>query len=158
MAAPPPPAPLKLTPEIQRLVNQALADGHPILLACVGEDGGPVLSFRGSIQSYSDQQLGLWVRNTAGGTIQAITANPKVALMYRASDTRAMFQFHGRARVTTDEAERARVFEQAPELERNADPGRTGLAVIVDLDRVEGFLGWGAEGPVGYTRMARDAG
>jgi hypothetical protein len=147
--------PVALSDEIKQLVNGALAAGHPILLACVSAEGKPVLSFRGSIQAYSDDQLGFWVRGLDGGTLRAIGANPAVAFMYRANDTRAMFQFHGRARVAVDEAERARVFENCPELERNADPDRKGAAIIVDLDRVEGFFGFGADGPIGFTRQVR---
>jgi hypothetical protein len=145
--------PLALTDEIKTLVNDALANGTPLLLAAVGPDNAPILSFRGSLQAYSDDQFGLWVRNAEGGTIDAIRANPRVALMYRSATT-PVLQFHGRARVTTDETERARVFESAPERERNADPERKGAAVIVDLDRIEGVLKVGPDGRV-FVRQAR---
>lgn len=45
-----------------------------------------------------------------------------------------------------DETERNRVFESAPEREQTADAERKGVAVIGDLDRIEGVL---AKGPRG---------
>ena len=75
--------PLVLTPQIKDLVNNALASGTPLLLAVVTADNKPLLSFRGSTQVYSDDQLGVWVRKTTGATLEAILRNPNVALMYR---------------------------------------------------------------------------
>ena len=60
---------LTLTDEIKALVNDALAAGSSLLLAAVSADGKPVLSFRGSAQVYSDDQIGLWARNGQGGTL-----------------------------------------------------------------------------------------
>jgi hypothetical protein len=138
---------LVLTPEIKDLVASALVSGNPILLAAVDQDNRPVLSFRGSTAVHSGDQLGLWVRNTQGGTIEAIKRNPHVALMYRSATT-PMLQFQGRARIVTDESERNRVFEAAPERERNMDPERKGIAVVVDLDRVSGVLGFKDGAPI----------
>jgi hypothetical protein len=142
-----------LTDELRSLVNNALAQGAPLLLAAVSPDGKPVLSFRGSVQTYSDDQLGLWARNAEGGTLDAIRANPNVVLVYRSATT-PVLQFHGRARIAESAQERSRVFESAPEREQAADPERKGVAVIVDLDRVEGVLRVGPEGRE-FVRLAR---
>lgn len=148
--------PLVLTDEIKDMVNNGLANGTPLLLAAVGVDGKPQISFRGSAQTYGDDAIGLWIRNTSGGTIEAIRANPNVALMYR-SPTTPMLKFEGRARIAGDKAERDRVYEAAPERERQSDPERTGAAVIVELDSVEGVLGFGENGPR-FCRLARKGG
>ena len=144
---------LALTDELKTLVNNALAQGAPLLLAAVSPDGRPVLSFRGSVQTYSDDQLGLWARNGQGGALDAIRANPNVVLVYR-SPTTPVLQFHGRARVAENDEERSRVFDNAPEREQAADPERKGVAVIVDLDRVEGVLRIGPDGRE-FVRLAR---
>jgi hypothetical protein len=144
---------LILTQEIKDLVDHALTSGNPMLLGVVDADNRPVLSFRGSTAVYSDDQLGLWVRNTLGGTIEAIKRNPHVALMYRSATT-PMLQFQGRARIATDEADRNRVFDASPERERNMDPDRKGIAVIVDLDRVSGILGFKDGAPI-RVQLAR---
>jgi hypothetical protein len=65
-----------------------------------------------------------------------------------------VLQFHGRARIAADEAERSRVFDSAPEREQAADPDRKGAAVIIDLDRVEGVLKFGPGGPE-FVRLTR---
>jgi Pyridoxamine 5'-phosphate oxidase len=144
--------PVVLTTEIKELVNNGLASGNPLLLAAVASDSKPVLSFRGSTQVYSDGQLGLWIRNTSGGTIEAIKGNPHVAMMY-SSATTPVLQFHGHARITTDEAERKRVFENAPEREQKSDPERKGAAIVIDLAKVEGVLKFGPDGPV-FVKLA----
>jgi uncharacterized pyridoxamine 5'-phosphate oxidase family protein len=144
---------LKLTPEIKELVNAGLTSGNPLLLAAVDRENKPVLSFRGSTQVYSDDQLAFWLRNTSGGTVEAIRQNPNVAFMYRSATT-PLLQFKGRARIATDDAERKKVFEAAPEREQKSDPDRKGLAIIVDLDSVEGVLSFGANGP-NFARLTR---
>jgi hypothetical protein len=157
--APPTPAtPVKLTEEIRKLVDNALATRHPMIVSYVGPNGQPILSFRGSTQSFSDDQLAIWVRNSDGVFLNAIAGNPRVALMYRDEDSKATYQFQGRARVSTDEAVRRRVYEKMAEAERNHDPARTGVALIIDLDRVEGWAGMSPDGPVNKVRMLREGG
>jgi Pyridoxamine 5'-phosphate oxidase len=148
-------APLKLTHELKSKINNALAEAHPLVLAVADSTGQPHLSFRGSLQTYSDTQLGFWVRKPQGKTIEAIQRNPKVALIYR-SETTPLLEFHGRAHVTTDNRERERVFAAAPEVEQKADPDKKGLAIIIDLTRIEGVIGFGENGPI-WCRMASDA-
>ena len=150
--------PVRLTEEIKQLVDNALATRHPMIVAYVDADGQPILSFRGSTQSFGDERLALWVRNSDGSFLNAIRMNPEVALMYRDEDSKATYQFQGRARVSTDEGDRRRVYEKMAEAERNHDPARTGVALIIDLDRVEGWSGMSPNGPVGRVRMLREAG
>jgi len=146
-------SPLVLTDEIKALINTSLVEDTPLLLAAVSPDGKPVLSYRGSAQAYSDDQIGLWIRNGQGDTAMAIRANPNVVLTFR-SPTTPVLQFHGRARIAESDQERSNVFESAPEREQGADPERKGVAVIIDLERVEGVLKFGASGPE-FVRLAR---
>jgi hypothetical protein len=148
-APPPAPTPLRLTEAINAAVAGALLNGTPIVVAYVDGDGAPHLSLRGSTQPYGDTQLALWVRDPAGGLLAAIKTNPHVALFYRDPATRTSYQFAGRAHADGDPAVRERVFTNTPEPERNTDARRLGVAVIVDLDRVEGM------GPDGRLRMER---
>jgi hypothetical protein len=148
-APPPAPTPLRLTEDINAAVAGALLNGTPIVVAYVDADGAPHLSLRGSTQPYSDTQLAMWVRDPAGGLLAAIRTNPHVALFYRDPTTRTSYQFAGRARADADPGVRDRVFADTPEPERNTDARRLGVAVIIDLDRVEGM------GPGGRIRMER---
>lgn len=128
--------------EVRALVDGALETDHPLLLAVVNPQGGPLLSYRGSAQVHDDgRSIGLWLRNAGGGTIEAIRANPAVALMYRSAAV-PFVQFHGRARIVDDPAMRDRVFDRSPERERAADPERRGVAILVRIDRIEGVIGF----------------
>jgi hypothetical protein len=145
---------ITLDDELKGIINGALETASPMVLASVDKEGRPRLTFRGSIQAFSDDQVGFWARNTEGSTMENLTGNPHVAMMYRNAQTRVVLQLSGRARVAAG-AERDRVFDNAPEIERKADPERKGVGVLVDLDRVEGFLGMGADGKPRFVRMAR---
>ena len=78
--------------------------------------------------------------------------------MYRSTKTRALYQFQGRARVTADPAARERIYSKMSQMERNHDYAQTGVALLIDLDRVEGWAGVGPEGQIGKLRMLREAG
>ncbi len=156
--APTPATPLKLTPEIKALVGSAQMEGFPMVVAHVDESGQPILSFRGSTQAFSDTQLAIWVRNSDGNFLNSVAKNPRLALMYRNARTRALYQFQGRAHVSTDAAARAQVYQTMNQGERNHDYARSGAALIIDLERVEGWAGMGPDGQVGKIRMLREAG
>jgi Pyridoxamine 5'-phosphate oxidase len=156
--APMPATGMRLTPALKALVNNALATRHPMIVSYVDETGQPVVSFRGSTQAFSDDQLAIWVRNAEGNFIASIRKNPKLALMYRDEDTKETFQFQGRARIATSDEDRRKIYDQAAEVERNHDYARTGLALIIDLDLIEGWFGLTPDGPIDRVRMMRGAG
>jgi len=151
-----PATPLKLTPEIKAMIGSAQMDGFPMTVAHVDENGQPIISFRGSTQAFSDTQLGMWVRNSDGNFLNSLAKNPKVAIMYRNGKTRALYQFQGRAHVSTDAAAREQIFSNMNQSERNHDYARTGVALVIDLDRVEGWAGMSPDGQVGKVRMLRE--
>ncbi len=158
MSTPTAATPVGLTADLRKLVDDALATRRPMIVAYVDAGGQPILSFRGSTQSFSDDQLAIWVRKADGNFLGAIANNSKVALMYRDEDSKATYQFQGRARVSADEAVRKRVYEKMAEAERNHDPARAGVVVLIELDRVEGWAGMSPSGPVGRVRMLREPG
>ena len=127
---------IKLTDEMRDAVNNAMANGAVMLVAYAANDGQPNLSYRGSVQATGDDELAIWVRDPQGGILKAIETNPKLALMYRKE--RLGWQFQGRAHIDGDEAVRTRVYDNSHELERQRDPDRKGVAVIVELDVVAG--------------------
>ena len=145
---------ITLDDELKGIINGALETASPMVLASVDPQGRPRLTFRGSIQAFSDDQVGFWARNAEGSTMENLATNPHVAMMYRNAATRQVVQLSGRARVA-EGVERDRVYENAPEIEQRADPERKGVGVIVDLDRVEGFLGLADGGQRRFVRMAR---
>jgi hypothetical protein len=143
--APTPPSPLtelKLTEPLKQLINSAFDRGKFISLAYVSLDGRPELSFRGSVQSYSDTQLAIWARNPAGGLNKAVARNPYLVLMYGDfnPDSRAIITFKGRGRIDASDVARRKVYDGAHEQERARDKERKGDALIIDLDSVDGFF------------------
>ena len=55
-------------------------------------------------------------------------------------ETRASIQFRGRGTVDNSEETREKLYNAIPEPERNADKEKKGSALIIDLDRVDGFM------------------
>jgi hypothetical protein len=144
MSTPPPTlTELNLSAEMQRAVNTGMESGRALAIAYVDENGAPQLSYRGSTHAHSATQLAIWVRNPEGRILSATRKNPAVALIYGNFDpaSRGFMVFRGRARIDESAEARRRVYEEAPEGERNLDKDRKGVALIIDLDSVEGFFG-----------------
>jgi len=137
-AAPLKPRPLRLTPEIRAAVDGALDNQTPMLIAYVDADEQIHLSFRGTIQAHSDDQLALWARDPGGGLPRHIGARPKVTLFYHDPASRTSYTCYGRARVVSDAATRDAIFTKSHPREQQADFRRRGVAIVVDLDKVEG--------------------
>ena len=127
---------IELIDDMKSAINNAMADGCPMVLAYVDETGQPSLSFRGSTQTHRNDSLAIWVRNPEGGLLRAIGNNPKIAMLYRNPQTRTAWMFQGRARLDEDPQIRDEVYTSAPEVERNMDLERKGQALVIALDRV----------------------
>jgi hypothetical protein len=136
--APPQPPAETLPGFVRGIINGALANGTPIVVAYTDDMGQPVLSLRGSTQVFSDTQLCIWVRNAEGGIVRTMARNDRVSLLYRDSKTRTTLLVQGRGHVETNPAIRERVFQLAPEVEQNHDPARKGAALIIDITTLQG--------------------
>ena len=144
MSTPPPVlTELTLTEAMKDAVNGAFAARRPMVISYVDADNAPQLSYRGSTQVFDDSSLAIWVRNPRGRILESIERNPAVALLYGyfEPDDRGFMIFHGRARADSSAAVRDRVYGNAHEFERNQDTERKGVAVVIELDSVDGFFG-----------------
>jgi hypothetical protein len=143
--------PLDLSGDITLAVTGAAERGTTIAVGYVDDDGYPALSYRGSTVVLGPQQLGVWARKADAGLAAAIADRPQVSLLYFGPHGPGprMASFKGLARVdrSADEA----VWTQMPQQERDHDPERKGVAVVVDVERVDG---WGAEGAFSMERGA----
>ncbi len=143
-SAPPVLTELKLPAALKDTINTALERGRMVAVAYVSPEGRPELSYRGSVQAYSDTQLAIWVRNPEGGLLGAVRGGkPHITLLYGEirPDSKAFVTFRGRGRIESSDAARRTVYERSPEIERNLDKDRRGLPLIIDLDSVDGFFG-----------------
>ena len=129
---------IELTDEMRERLANALQDGCPVIAASVQADGYPKLSFYGSTQVYSADQLAIWHRDPQSGLIARLPENPRMAFMYRHPQDRVFWQFFGRARVVDDEAVREQVYEAMPPIEQMLDSERKGRVILIDIDRVVG--------------------
>jgi len=142
--------PLRLTDEIKEAVNNSYDNRTPMVIVYVDENGQPSMSLRGTIQAYSDTQLAFWARITSS-LPRHIAERPKLTLWYRDPATRTTLQFRGRARQEDDQQIRDLVFDRSPANEQAADPERKGVAIIVDLDRIDGRT---PAGPIAMSAQA----
>lgn len=127
---------IHLDDDMRAAISNAFTDGYPIVWASTGADGQPMATFFGTTQAFSDHELAIWMRTPARGFLKRIAENPKVTMLYRNTATRLAFQIHGEARVANDPEIDRRVYDNSAEAERNADPERKGMAVLVDVVRV----------------------
>ena len=136
---------LVLPDGVKRDVNNAFAEGHPIIVAGVTVEREPTVSFRGTAQTLGDSALAFWSRDAAGSTLVAsLETHPTVVLVYSNMAERRFYQFSGRARLNDDPEIDQTVYDNSHEMERQRDPDRLGKAIVVELTWVRGR---GADGP-----------
>ncbi len=138
--APSKPDPLRISEAMAAAINEAMDNSTPTVLGYVNEQGQPRLSFRGTTQAYSDDQLAMWARYEDAGLPTAIQKNPQVSVVYYAHGIGNLI-FEGRARTDSDPVVRDHVFDHSPVVEKRADPERKGVAILIDVDKVTGRLG-----------------
>jgi hypothetical protein len=136
-------ADVDLTGEIAAAIDGAIERGPALVLGYVTEDGAPALSFRGSAQVHSPDQVAVWARKRDEGLAHDISTHPRVTLLYYSRDTpgAGYLSIRGRARVAPEL--NGVVYDRMVGAERSLDPERKGIAVLIDVDVVDGF---GAEG------------
>jgi hypothetical protein len=137
---------LRLTDELKRIVNEAyIPNDHPLVVSYVDERGEPHSSFRGSTIAFGDRELAVWTRNPESEMVKAARRNSTFLLLYREPNpaggfSRAVVTFRGKARVAEDEGERRRVYDEMPQRERDADKDYKGVAIVIELGSVTGFV------------------
>jgi hypothetical protein len=141
---------LDLTGEIAAAIDGAALRGATPALAYVRDDLSPAVSFRGSTQVHSPTELALWARKRDSGIAAAISQRPRVSLVYYGGPDGPgplFLSIEGRARVAPEINDE--VWETMIEGERQQDPERNGVAVLIEVDSVTGA------GAGGFFRQAR---
>jgi Pyridoxamine 5'-phosphate oxidase len=132
------PDPVNLTGEIATAIDGAALRGHPVAVAFVRDDASPSVTFRGGTYVHSPTQLAIWVRKRDSGLAAAIAERPRVSLVFfeREGPGARYLAIEGRARVAPELDQE--VYDAIVEPERQQDPERQGVAVVVDVDSVTG--------------------
>lgn len=138
---------IKITPLMQKLLANALADGTPCLIGTASKAGHPQISPKGSLAVFDEHTLCYWERSHRSSQAR-ISDNPRVVVYYR-NPARAAenpyrasaIRFHGTARIVTSGPERDRAWELTNHEEQQKDPEKKGAAVLIDLDLIEELSG-----------------
>jgi len=123
-----------------QVINSALADGTPCLLATNGTGEPPDIGFKGSMIVFDQDRLAYWERS-AGRHLKNVQANPGVAVLYFNRERGKYLRLFGEAELHEGDAVRDQVMARIPELELNMDPERKGIAVLVRVDRLQEAFG-----------------
>jgi len=138
MASAPPVTAIDLV-QFSESVDNARTDGdrgQSTGLVASSNDGQPDVALKGSLMVWDVDHLAWWERGRAE-TEAAVRANPQVAVLVRniARDRRTL-RFYGEARIVDDPALREQIWERVVQVEKDTDPEKTGVAVLVRIDRV----------------------
>jgi general stress protein 26 len=131
---------IKLIDQMRELVDNALANGCPCVLATVSADGEPDIGYKGSMMVFDDESLAYWER-TRRQHLKNVQANPKVVVLFRDPKSRVNWRFHGVATVHESGPIRDQVMARTVADELDKDPERKGAAVVIRVDKVSNLGG-----------------
>jgi general stress protein 26 len=121
--------------QMKELVDNALANGCPCVLASVSGDGEPDIGYKGSMMVFDKESLAYWER-TRRQHMKNVKENPKVVVLFRDAKTKAGWRFHGTATMYEDGPIRDQVMARTVKDELDKDPERKGAAVVIRLDKI----------------------
>ncbi|MBI3971954.1 MAG: nitroreductase family protein [Chloroflexi bacterium] len=126
--------PIDLT-EYKEVIDGALANGTPCVVATASARGEPNISLRGSTMVFDAQHLAYWDR-AHGRQQEHVGENPHVVVFYRDPPRRISWRLYGQATVHAGGPIREQVMARAVAPELNRDPERKGVAVVIRVDLV----------------------
>ena len=138
MASAPPVTAIDLA-QFSEIVDNARTDGdrgQSTGVVATSNDGQPDVALKGSLMVWGADHLAWWERGRAE-TEAAVRANPRVAVMVRnVTRDKRTIRFYGEARIVDDAQLRERIWERVIQVEKDTDPEKNGVAVLVRVDRV----------------------
>jgi len=123
--------------EMAEFVDNAAAQGVPALVATAGADGQPNLAFKGSLMVWDKDHLAFWER-AKGSTLVDLQENPQIAAVYRNREAGKAWRFWGTVELLESGDLREQIMGRTIQAELDRDPERTGVAVLIRVDRVSG--------------------
>lgn len=126
---------IELTQEMRERIDNALAEGNPMLVATSSGSGMPDLVYKGSLMVFDGEHLAFWER-ALGTTLRNLQENPQVCVMYRNPATRMAWKMFGVAELHEGDGTRDEVMKRTIQLELDRDPERKGIGVVIRVDRV----------------------
>jgi len=126
---------IKMSDEMRDLIDNALANSTPCILATATKTGEPHMSYRGSMMVFDDASLAFWDR-VKRQSLQHITENPHVCVLFRHPPKRLIWQFLGEATVHDRGPVREQVMARTVQSELDRDPERQGVAVVIRVHKI----------------------
>lgn len=131
---------IALTDQMREMIDNALANGCPCVLATATADGEPDIGYKGSMMVFDKESLAYWER-TKRQHLKNVSENSKVVVLFRDPKTRLNFRFHGVATVHENGPVRDAVMARTVKDELDKDPERKGAAVVIRVDKVTNLAG-----------------
>jgi len=125
---------------MHELINNALPNGTPCIIATASRDGVPNVGFRGSMMVFDDESLAYWERGRRS-SLEHILENPKVVVLFRHPGKRVAWKFRCIASVHDDGPIHKQVMARTVEPELARDPERKGVAVVLRVDQIVTLAG-----------------
>ncbi len=131
---------INLAENVAKVVDNAFDNGNPCILASASASGEPDIGFKGSMMVFDTESLAYWER-TKRVHLKNITENPHVVVLIRDQNAKVALRFHGEATLHESGPVRDQVMARVIKPELDKDPERTGLAVVIRLNRVTTISG-----------------
>ena len=131
---------ISISDQMKDLVDNALANGSPCILATVSADGEPDIGYKGSMMVFDNESLAYWER-TKRVHMKNVKENPRVVVLFRDAKTKAAWRFHGTATLHESGSIRDQVMARTVKDELDKDPERKGAAVVIRLDKITNMGG-----------------
>ena len=131
---------ISISDQMKDLIDNALANGSPCIIATVSADGEPDIGYKGSMMVFDNDSLAYWER-TKRVHMKNVKENPKVIVLFRDAKTKVAWRFHGTAVLH----ESGPIWEQGMartvKEELDKDPERKGIIVQIRVDKITNMGG-----------------
>jgi hypothetical protein len=131
---------IEILDQMKEMIDPALANGCPCILATASADGEPDIGYKGSMMVFDKESLA-YLERTKRVHLKNLKENPKVVVLFRDAKTKVAWRFHG----TTILHESGPIWEQGMartvKEELDKDPERKGLIVQIRLDKITNMGG-----------------
>jgi general stress protein 26 len=131
---------IEILDQMKEMIDPALANGCPCILATVSADGEPDIGYKGSMMVFDKQSLA-YLERTKRVHLKNLRENPKVVVLFRDAKTKVAWRFHGTATLY----ESGPIWEQGMartvKEELDKDPERKGIIVQILLDKITNMGG-----------------
>jgi hypothetical protein len=125
---------------MREMIDNALANGCPCLIATASADGEPDIGFKGSMMVFDKESLAYWER-TRRQHLKNLLENPRVVVLFRDPKSRINWRFHGVATIHEQGPIREQVMARTVKDELDKDPERKGAGVVIRVDKITNLAG-----------------